>query len=42
LPAGDERLVEAVTQYLFSANYDPWMFQHDWGPIVTGVPYPQK
>jgi hypothetical protein len=42
LPAGNERLVEAVTQYLFTANYDPWLFQHDWGPIVTGVPYPIK
>ena len=42
VPAGNERLVEAVTQYLFSANYDPWMFPRDWGPIVTGVPYPQK
>jgi hypothetical protein len=42
LPARDERLVEATTQYLFSANYDPWMFPLDWGPSVTGAPYPVK
>ena len=40
LPAQNESLVEAVTHYLFSGNYDPWKFEHDWGPVVTGIPYP--
>ena len=40
LPAQDESLVEAVTQYLFGANYDPWEFKHDWRPVVTGIQYP--
>jgi hypothetical protein len=40
LPAQNESLVDAVTHYLFSGNYDPWKFEHDWGPVVTGVPYP--
>jgi hypothetical protein len=42
LPARDEKLVESVTQYLFSGNYDPWMFNPDWGPLTTGAPYPLK
>ena len=42
LPASDEPLVEAVTHYLFSGNYDPWEFDRAWGPVVTGVPYPLK
>jgi hypothetical protein len=42
LPATNEALAESVTQYLFSANYEPWAFEKDWGPITTGAAYPTK
>jgi len=39
LPAKNEKLVESVQNYLFTKNYYPWNFEHEWSPITLGIPY---
>lgn len=42
LPAKDEKLIETLTHHLFSANYRPALFDRNWGPVVTGKPFPVR